>query len=77
MPKGPQGRKRQTGVVGGAVNVGRIAAGEIEQTQVPVKSAAAAFGSPGRKGAGGCLVQAQTQGNCAQGGQKTLQSPLP
>ena len=32
MPKGPQGQWRSADPVGGAVHVGRIATGEIEET---------------------------------------------
>jgi hypothetical protein len=49
MPKGPQGQKRPADTNARAVMVGRIATGEIEETQEPVKSAAAELGSRGGK----------------------------
>lgn len=33
MPRGPKGEKRRANVIGNAVNVMRIATGEIEDTQ--------------------------------------------
>ena len=34
MPKGPQGQKRPADVIGCAVHVGRIATGEIKDTEL-------------------------------------------
>lgn len=47
MPKGPNGQKRPADVIGNAVRVMRIATGEESET--PVKSAAATLGSLGGK----------------------------
>jgi hypothetical protein len=33
MPKGPQGQKRKADVIGNAVLIGKIATGEVEDTQ--------------------------------------------
>lgn len=33
MPKGPQGQKRPADVIGAAINVARIATGEVEDTK--------------------------------------------
>jgi hypothetical protein len=33
MPRGPKGEKRTTEVIGAAVMVGRIATGELDQTE--------------------------------------------
>ena len=49
MPRGPKGEKRLADVIGAAVMVGRIATGEIEDTKVPAKSAAAELGTRGGK----------------------------
>ena len=48
MPKGPQGQKRPADAVGLAVLVGRIATGEIEDTQDDASKAHHSRG--GRKG---------------------------
>ena len=48
MPKGPQGQKRPTDVIGAAVKVMRIATGQ-ESEEIAVKSAAAELGSRGGK----------------------------
>ena len=49
MPKGPKGEKRPADVIGAAIMVGRIATGEIEDTNPAPKSAAAEMGSKGGK----------------------------
>ena len=48
MPKGPKGQKRPADVIGNAVKVIGIAAGEETENE-PVKSAAATLGSLGGK----------------------------
>lgn len=49
MPKGPNGQKRPADAIGLAVMIGKIATGEIEDTPVATKSAAAQLGSLGGK----------------------------
>lgn len=49
MPKGPKGERRPADVIGAAVMVGRIATGEIAETKVAPRSAAAEMGSKGGK----------------------------
>jgi hypothetical protein len=49
MPKGPRGEKRPADAIGLAVMIGKIATGEIEDTQDATKSAAAQLGSLGGK----------------------------
>jgi hypothetical protein len=50
MPKGPRGEKRPADAIGLAVMIGKIATGEIEDTQTdPLPSAAAQLGSLGGK----------------------------
>lgn len=49
MPKGPQGQKRPTDVIGNAVHVMRIATGQIEEKAEPKSLAAAELGSKGGK----------------------------
>ena len=41
MPKGPQGQKRPTDMIGVAILVGRIATGEAEDTQLTALNKAA------------------------------------
>lgn len=48
MPKGPQGQKRPADVIGAAVMVGRIATGELEDTNHDTTTEANRKG--GRKG---------------------------
>jgi hypothetical protein len=48
MPRGPKGEKRPADVIGGAVMVGRIATGEIEETERK-ETAAAQLGRKGGK----------------------------
>lgn len=40
MPRGPRGEKRPADVIGAAVMVGRIATGEIEETETAVPNRA-------------------------------------
>jgi hypothetical protein len=47
MPRGPKGEKRPADVIGAAVMVGRIATGEIEESERPADSPAAALGRKG------------------------------
>lgn len=49
MPKGPSGQKRPADAIGLAVMIGKIATGEIEDTEDATKSAAAQLGSLGGK----------------------------
>ena len=49
MPKGPRGEKRPADVIGRAIHVTKIAAGEIEDERDPVRTAAAELGSRGGK----------------------------
>jgi hypothetical protein len=48
MPRGPKGEKRPADVIGAAVMIGRIATGEIEETESK-QSAAAKLGKQGGK----------------------------
>lgn len=47
MPKGPKGQKRPADVVANAVRVMRIATGEEQEDQEPIRSAAAQLGKLG------------------------------
>lgn len=49
MPKGPRGEKRPADAIGRAVQIAKIATGEIEDERDDVKSAAAQLGSLGGK----------------------------
>lgn len=48
MPRGPKGEKRPADVIGAAVMIGRIATGEIEETESK-QSAASKLGKQGGK----------------------------
>jgi hypothetical protein len=48
MPRGPRGEKRPADVIGGAITVGRIATGEIEEKPKP-KSGRVRSGHAGAK----------------------------
>lgn len=49
MPKGPRGEKRPADAIGRAVQIAKIATGEVEDERDDVKSAAAQLGSLGGK----------------------------
>lgn len=51
MPKGPQGQKRPADVIGNAVHIAKIAAGEIEETMLeqPVKRNSGFAGTKARQ----------------------------
>jgi hypothetical protein len=49
MPKGPQGQRRPSDVIGGAIKVAKIATGEIEEDAEKKESAAAELGRKGGK----------------------------
>ncbi len=51
MPKGPDGQKRPADVIGNAVHIARIAAGEIEDTGLkqPAKRASGLAGAMARQ----------------------------
>lgn len=49
MPKGPQGQKRPADAIGRAVQIAKIATGEIEDDREELSSAAAQLGSKGGK----------------------------
>ena len=49
MPKGPNGQKRPADAIGLAVMIGKIATGEIEDTDNSTSSAAAQLGRLGGK----------------------------
>ncbi len=59
MPKGSKGARRPADAIGAAVMVSRIATGEIEDKNGPVKSAAAELGSRGGKARAAKLSRAQ------------------
>lgn len=50
MPKGPQGQKRPSDVIGNAVHIARIATGELEDTALkqPAKRASGLAGAEAR-----------------------------
>ncbi|MEZ5796944.1 MAG: histone H1 [Paracoccaceae bacterium] len=50
MPQGPQGQKRPADVIGNAVQIARIATGEIEDTKLkqPAKRASGLAGAKAR-----------------------------
>jgi len=50
MPKGPQGQKRPTDVIGNAVHIAKIATGEIEDTTLkqPAKRKSGLAGAKAR-----------------------------
>lgn len=50
MPRGPKGEKRPSDVIGAAVMVGRIATGEIDQTETLPDGKNAAAVALGRMG---------------------------
>jgi hypothetical protein len=50
MPRGPKGEKRPADVIGAAVMVGRIATGELDQTETPPDGKNAAAVALGRMG---------------------------
>jgi hypothetical protein len=50
MPRGPKGEKRPADVIGAAVMVGRIATGEIDQTETLPDGKDPAAVALGRKG---------------------------
>lgn len=52
MPQGPQGQKRPADVIGNAVQIARIATGEIEDTKLkqPAKRASGLAGAQARSG---------------------------
>jgi hypothetical protein len=49
MPKGPRGEKRPADAIGGAVQIAKIATGEIEDERDELSSAAAELGRKGGK----------------------------
>lgn len=49
MPKGPKGEKRKGDVIGAAIQVARIATGEVEDKRDELSSAAAEMGRKGGK----------------------------
>ena len=49
MPKGPRGEKRPADAIGRAVQIAKIATGEIEDEREELSSAAAQLGSKGGK----------------------------
>ena len=55
MPRGPKGEKRPANVIGNAIIVGRIAAGEIED--ITPESEGKAYARKGGKGSPGKQLQ--------------------
>jgi len=58
MPKGPQGQKRPSDVIGNAVKVMQIATDEVEE-KLPERSAAAELGSKGGRARAANLSKAK------------------
>lgn len=49
MPKGPRGEKRPADAIGRAIQIAKIATGEVEDEKDEIKSAAAELGRKGGK----------------------------
>lgn len=60
MPIGPKGQRRPADVIGAAVMIGKIATGEITETE-RVKSAAAELGSKGGKARAAALSKTKRE----------------
>ena len=56
MPRGPKGEKRPADVIGNAVHVMRISAGEIEESENQVKAAASRYPGDAGQTFGSALV---------------------
>jgi hypothetical protein len=59
MPKGPRGEKRPADAIGRAVQIAKIATGEIEDERDELSSAAAELGRKGGKARAANLSQEQ------------------
>ena len=67
MPRGPQGQKRSADVIGAAVRVARVAAGEEEETPISVQTAGQILGRKGGKARARKLTPTQRQAIARQG----------
>lgn len=70
MPKGPQGQKRPTDVIGAAVTVMRIATGELSEPLKPKDPAAVALGKLGGAKGGKARAERMTKAQRSKAAKK-------
>ena len=73
MPRGPKGEKRSADVIGAAVMIGKIAAGEVDDHGRRQERRCRRARAHGRQSAGGRDVGQEAERDCPEGRRQTLE----